>query len=648
MSAPVETREDQLVASPESGLAEPTIAIDFNAILTQAVAEKFEASVHKLARDHGYFYDKPDGNPYSPTRIYEMTQKIAAVALTVEGNVATFVPQLEVRHKRNADKIFGPQTTAREFGIKAARLNAIKALIEEGALSSQDAAKLTESESLEAAFQTHEEEWQSFLRSTREVENRQLVEVAGDRAVVGNVEVITTEPEAQLQPAKRPASGASRHTARFRRRVITAVVGTMTILGMLLAACSPRGGTGDIPTQPPPSSTPAGEVFNPGEGGATTTAVAPATAEAPTPAPFSGTEAAPTSTPLYGPPNLDAAVRLAGSGGSGRNEIITRAGVPEETLKLYENAAYAWAANNGFAKDAVNIEYLFDGSSWNMVLREKASGNYIWSEDGEGALMTYPTIIRVDATGPHADPDMGARVLEGTKDARAMLVNGFVVVVRGSVQIGEKTYYTEWFNTLTGTWEKIPEVQAAIPKPPDVHYGEPSGANDFPVIDGASIPTLIAYVRSQPSLLPENSSEAVWTGRIPEEIYQEGINLQCKLDDNCAVVASFQTQEAGENYYHLLWEIRNSDGTSGFLVTRFAKASDGSRLFENTMKAFTTFRDMRRRIGIITGYRNPAAAGQWYDNLVNQPELQPLVDQWVETGIMPKELERLIVFVFIR
>lgn len=639
-SAETETKGDQ--PASESGLGEPQI-LNFNTILSEAALKRFEAQVHRLARDHGYFYDKPDGNPYSPTRIYEMTQKIGVGALTADGSVEVIVPQLELRHKRNAGQIFAPQAIAREFGIKATRLKAIQKFLEDGILSPQEAFKLAGDQDPKAALETHQAEWQAWVESTREVQARQQPVVAGDRVSVGDVEIIMDEQETQDRPSRKPASRLSRATAPIRRRVILAVVGGLTILSMLLSACSPRGGTGDIPTQPP-SSTPAGELFTPDAPPAVSTATTKPT-EPPTPAPFSGaTEAAPTQSAVYGPPNLERSVRLTGSGGSGRNEILTKAGIDEATLVSYENAAYSWAANNGYTKDQVNIEYLFDGQSWNMVFREVSSGNYIWSEDGEGALMTYPTIIRVDAQGPHADPEMGARVLEGTKDAKAMLVNGFVVVVRGSVQIAGKTYYTEWFNTVTGEWQPIAEVLAAMPKPPEVFWGKPASPDQFPLIKYEDVTDLMNYLHTQPSKLnPEAVSQA---GRglnpFPDDDYYKGLVFICDEGISCAIVASYKVSQQGTDKYYIVWEVGNADGSSGFI--RQCIGSD-----EELNRVIGALRDANshkqpRLIKLFSGINNDSVRGRWFDYLLDDPKLLSLMNQWYKTGILPQELELLDIF----
>ncbi len=664
-SAETETQGDQ--PASESGLGEPQI-LDFNTILSEAVLERFEEQVHRLARDHGYFYDKPDGNPYSPTRIYEMTQKIGVGALTSSGSVEVIVPQLELRHKRNADQIFAPQAIAREFGIKATRLKAIQKFLEDGTLSPQEAFKLAGNQDPKAALETHQDEWQAWVTSTREVQARQQPVVAGDRVSVGDVEIIMDEQEAQDRPSRKRASRLSRATAPIRRRVILAAVGGLTILGMLLSACSPRGGTGDIPTQPP-SSTPAGELFTPDAPTAVSTATVKPT-EPPTPAPFSGaTEAAPTQSAVYGPPNLERSVRLAGSGGSGRNEILTKAGIDEATLVSYENAAYSWAANNGYTKNQVNIEYLFDGQSWNMVLREVSSGNYIWSEDGEGALMTYPTIIRVDAQGPHADPEMGARVLEGTKDAKAMLVNGFVVVVRGSVQIAGKTYYTEWFNTVTGEWQPIAEVQAAIvASAPEFTHGLAPDFESAIVVRESDIPAIIASLRAGPSLIDPGAQPTRFAGREGElsatpNGLTEQLNIPVGTGDlaNVAVAATIRVDsmmgDSQGSKLILILEVKN-DTSMGHESRGYIRVYIGGAVADQTVfptDAATKLQVIRKTIGdgliwqLLAGTKSSFYDGSFVKQLFNQKgsvtgtSLRDLLLKWKNEGVVPSELEDMLI-----
>jgi len=327
---------------------------------------------------------------------------------------------------------------------------------------------------------------------------------------------------------------------------------------IVLAGCAPmRSGGLGAPTQEAPVAT---EI-----GGGTPTAAPPTEApptptEAPTPAPFSGaTEAAPTQSP-YGAPAMAQAEFLPGSGGSGRNEIITRAGVPEETLVLYENAVKAWAEANGYANPL--IDYLFDGKSWNMVLRDAVTGNILWSEDGNGALMTYPTIIRVDEQGIHADDAIGLRVLEGTKDSKAILVNGFVIVLRNPVSINGKQYYSEWFNTTTGEWEKLADVIAAIPIEANAVTKDELATidwDDFTLLTADQRQIINQRVLDNP-LLAKNV-DTVQPVKLNTNRSAEGnqVVLGCNVGVNCAPRFAVSENTAEGTLYMLVWELIVAD-----------------------------------------------------------------------------------------
>ncbi len=495
MPGMLETRETNEGAEQRLGDIQ---VFDLNAELTQIVLEKFEVKVHRLARDHGYFYDKPDGAPYSPYRVYEMTEKIALGALTAGGTVDVIVPSLELRHKRNGEHAFIPQLQAREFAIQSVRLNAIQRFAEAGTLSKDDAFRLAGNQDPKEALERHKEAWQEWLESTRRFEREQvLARESENRVEVGALEVIEPETDVVTKTAPKTAKVSSR--ASYRRKVIRAVV-TVGLLATWLASCLPGYTAGDD-EQPVGTSTPAGEVFTPtadaGAGGPEPTVESTV---GPTPAPFS-TEAAPTAA-VYGPPSMSGAEYLPGSGGSGRNEIITKAGVPEAKLVVYENAAYALAEASGYARTEVVIEYLFDGNSWNMVLRRVATGNILWSEDGEGAQTTYPTILKVDEQGIHPGDGIVLREVENTKDAKAVLVNGFVIALRSPVTINGKQYYSEWFNTLTRTWEKIAEVIAAVPvgKAVTTESFTSIGWNSFPEMSAEQVPFLEQKILADPKL----------------------------------------------------------------------------------------------------------------------------------------------------
>lgn len=277
----------------------------------------------------------------------------------------------------------------------------------------------------------------------------------------------------------------------------------------------------------------------------------------PTPVPFSGAMEAAQSPDM---PNLEQAGFLPGSGGSGRNEIITRAGVPEETLVLYENAAKAWAAANGYGN--VEISYLFDGNSWNMALRDAATGNILWSEDGQGALMTYPTIIRVDEQGIHADPDVNVRVLEETKDSKAILVNGFVILLRHPVAINGKQYYSEWFNTTTGKWEKIADVIAAIPVEANAVTKDELATidwDDFTLL--TSDQRLIINQRVLDKPLLAKNVDTVQPVKLNTNRSAEGnqVVLTCNVGVNCAPRYAVSENTAEGTLHMLVWELIVAD-----------------------------------------------------------------------------------------
>lgn len=366
--------------------------VTVEADLTQNSLRDFDRRMALFSRSRNYFFDAPNGEPYSPHRIYEMTQKLSLGALTMDGDVGVLAPRLEIRHKRNANEPFIPQMQAREFAIRGLRLKAIKTLRDSGALSDTQAFSLLGGKELEDELENHEKEWQKWLARSRKIQSEQTAPTQGlidlpknsDTAVFGDTQTIPSQPAQE-----------SRRRAPLRKRTIQVLVGMMAVVGMLLTSCKQASVSGgEIPTQAPPVPT------QPSDGGIPTDAP-----KAPTPAEFSSTAEAPASS--YRAPVLSEAEYLPGSGGSGRNEIITVAGVPETTLVAYEDAAYALAKASGHPRDSVELSYRFNGSSaWNMFLRDKATGNILWTQNSDGSLSKFPLSIKVDATGNvYADPE---------------------------------------------------------------------------------------------------------------------------------------------------------------------------------------------------------------------------------------------------
>jgi len=189
----------------------------------------------------------------------------------------------------------------------------------------------------------------------------------------------------------------------------------------------------------------------------------------------------------YGPPALSESVYLEGSGGSGRDGLMTQTGMTEADLNVYENAAYDGAAKSGYAKDQIDIVYLYDKThlSWNMVLCLK-TGEYLWSQRiTDGAYSTFPLQIPYDAAKGKIqwDTKYQLAVVAGSTGAESFYTTGGAVVLKGGpkVTIEGKTYFSQWFNTGTGEWEDIAEVQAALKASlPDFYPGLAPTLEQFP------------------------------------------------------------------------------------------------------------------------------------------------------------------------
>ncbi len=370
----------------------------------------------------------------------------------------------------------------------------------------------------------------------------------------------------------------------------------------------------------------------------------------PTPAPYT-TEAAPGVQ--YGPPSLSDAAFHEGSGGSARGVVLEQTRMDEADLVAYENAAYEGAARSGFSRDQLELVYLYDEThgQWNMVLK-LTDGRYLWSQKiSDGAYSTFPLQLTILEGGRAVwNMDYALVPVPDSAGAEPFYTSGGYVELKGGthVAIGADTYYSLWFNTLTGQWEAVAEVQAALQtSPPDIWGLVPTLA-EFPAGVKADIPKYIAYLRSQPSLLTPGSPAAEVGQIVGTPPGASHFTVNCNWDEmvNCAPAAAFQFYEQvnGKTIdpHIIIWEIRNSDGSRGYMMKYHYDSTMGDEGYEYPQ--IVADPTMSKTFTINTGVDPRAQERLSYIMfLLTQPGFMDAVQQWIATGIMPPELENMII-----
>jgi hypothetical protein len=348
------------------------------------------------------------------------------------------------------------------------------------------------------------------------------------------------------------------------------------------------------------------------------------------------------------------------SGKSVREELLD-AGVTEETIALYENAGYAWALASGFDESApVTVEEIANGLfgnnfHWQMVFRSLDSGNILWAQSQDGKKYNlFPTIVKVDLTGVHRDPAWKAVELPDTKDAKVIFVNGvYPVAVRIPVTGTDRNeYYSEWFNTLAGEWEKDTAVEA-IPKVLEYYKGLMGILDRFTLIRQEDLQVVVQDILDHPMLT--EPQPLGFDPIIPYVLYDfTGVVFQCIIEINCKVSASVRIADPvnGPDRWYLIWEIQNhGDDHSHVVVTYIGDDVDRDKLKLFTQDGFSrTIANNVRKGMPINIFVVTKRTGSWkFTNPVlaeiidhQTPENRKTIDEFQKTLKIPDSLSKTV------
>jgi hypothetical protein len=411
----------------------------------------------------------------------------------------------------------------------------------------------------------------------------------------------------------------------------------LLIVFMLLTACQqvPAGGS---PTALVPTPT-------------YTASSTPTLTLSPTLTVHYSTELAPGVT--YGPPALSESIYLEGAGGSGRDGLMTQAGMTEADLNVYENAAYDGAAKSGYAKDQIDIVYLYDKThlSWNMVLRLK-TGEYLWSQRiTDGAYSTFPLQIQYDAAKGKIqwDTKYQLAVVAGSTGAEPFYTTGGYVELKGGsrVAVGADTYYSQWFNTGTGEWEDIAEVKAALQASlPDFYPGLAQTLDEFSPVNKADISAIIAALRAGPTLLDANAGPILIAQLMSRSDGYKYLTMYCNRDGivNCAPAASIQFTDSinGQvrNPHVIIWEVMTEEGRRYIQGYSYDPVEMHYQTQYNTL---CTNPRGPQTFNFVVGYPSDEQSRKPYEySQTQQPGFLDAMTGFSEKGIITPEFEALI------
>jgi hypothetical protein len=177
------------------------------------------------------------------------------------------------------------------------------------------------------------------------------------------------------------------------------------------------------------------------------------------------------------------------------------------------------------------------------------------------------------------------------------------------------------------------------PKTPEFYHGLALDLNLYTELQSkADLVTLVAYLHSQPSLLTDGSK--AWIIGVGQN---NSLTISCAMkgDVNCAVAASVKVMDEGYWRWINILEIRNRDGSRGYLLGYFFDGIEQSGLEDYiqlcqdpSVEDFSIYRSL----SALEQTKYPYAM-----YLLQQPGNADLLEKFRTTGNIPSELEDQII-----
>jgi len=205
-----------------------------------------------------------------------------------------------------------------------------------------------------------------------------------------------------------------------------------------------------------------------------------------------------------------------------------------------------------------------------------------------------------------------------------------------SIQVSENTHQIQFESKVLF---KLREQVQGTPTEaiPNFYPGLAPTLEQFTEIGStADISKIIARLRSQPSLLTEGS-DPIWTSVAQGNSVAVGCNANYDKIINCAVAASVKVFDQGQWRWLYIVELRNSDGSRGYLTGYIYDPVDqnGTKPYERMVANPTEpFVFLIRRDIVFHPYEE-------YNK--HRPGVSELIEQLLQTQTVPPALEDQIV-----
>jgi hypothetical protein len=239
-----------------------------------------------------------------------------------------------------------------------------------------------------------------------------------------------------------------------------------------------------------------------------------------------------------------------------------------------------------------------------------------------------------------------------------LLVAGFLLAACGPSATDGSTTPLPSTTTATATPTIIPTSNPTIKLSPTLEHtptielhgfypGLAPALDQFPIVEKADIPSYIEYLRTQPSLLNPDSPSPLILPIVVGSSGESYFTVECNEDGlvNCVPVASLQIAEQGLDIHIILWEIRNQDGSRGYLADYFYDSFQFTNL--KSFERLVAYPDITRDYLVITDIGPDLKAFNPYIlTLFQQPGYLQVNQEWIDTGNIPEALENMIVPMF--
>lgn len=298
-----------------------------------------------------------------------------------------------------------------------------------------------------------------------------------------------------------------------------------------------------------------------------------------------------------------------------------------DLLLRQENGVAKYGFNQALAEVLVPRDT--DTATYSCVLGYALQGN----QDFKAGTLRM-LLVRTNKSG---SVDVIGSMQAGFSSSEDVQVRDGVVFVNG-----EKQDWTLFPNMVLTT---LTETPVPTEMAPNFYHGLAPTLEQFTLVDRADIPDIIDYLASQPSLLPP-ASKAIELSTIgpPSRSGESHFSILCNYrgEINCVPAASIQIAEQGIDPHIIIFELRNKDGSRGYIPLYMYDSYQYYYIFGYQRLVANPFGSYDKMIQ--TGLTADAMTRYAYTVfLFQQPGYLEAVQQWIDTGNVPEALKYMIV-----